>query len=140
MLTKLPQCKKNSPEFNTKYHSVEQLIEIKMSTVVLLLNQDGISELIKIANDIQGRIDRVMSVGQKPRDRMADASAPSTFLEVAKEKLPMIMEEGEDLSVATTSEFQICCRNLEKQVMQRSERCSAFHNKFFMFLYITQIP
>lgn len=82
---------------------MEQLIEIKMSTVVVLLNQDGISELIKIANDIQGRIDSVLNVGQKPKDRMADASAPSTFLEVAKEKLPMILEEGEEASSVTTT-------------------------------------
>lgn len=105
------QCKKTSPEFNTKYHSVEQLIEIKMSTVVLLLNQDGISELIQIANDIQGRVDAILSVGQKPKDRMADAAAPTTFLEAAKEKLPMILEEGEeDPSALATSEFS-CCRN-----------------------------
>lgn len=81
-----------------------------MSTVVLLLNQDGISELINIANDIQGRVESVMSVGYKPRDRMADASAPSSFLEVAKEKLPMILEEGEEDS-SSTSELNICCRN-----------------------------
>lgn len=83
------------------------MIEIKMSTVVLLLNQDGITELIQIANDIQGRVDNVMSVGQKPKDRMADAAGPSTFLEVAKEKLPMILEEGdEDPSAVSTSEFR----------------------------------
>lgn len=76
-----------------------------MSTVVLLLNQDGISELIQIANDIQGRFEKVLTVNQKPRDRMADASAPTTFLEVAKEKLPMILEEGdEDASTVATSE------------------------------------
>lgn len=89
---------------------MEQLIEIKMSTVVLLLNQDGISELIQIANDIQGRVDAILSVGQKPKDRMADAAAPTTFLEAAKEKLPMILEEGEDPSALATSEFS-CCRN-----------------------------
>lgn len=77
-----------------------------MSTVVLLLNQDGISELIQIANDIQGRFEKVLTVNQKPRDRMADASAPTTFLEVAKEKLPMILEEGdEDASTVATSEW-----------------------------------
>lgn len=83
------------------------MIDIKMSTVVLLLNQDGISELIQIANDIQTRIDKVMSVGQKPKDRIGDASGPSTFLEVAKEKLPMILEEGEEeSSVVTASEIE----------------------------------
>jgi hypothetical protein len=87
---------------------VEQLIEIKMSTVVLLLNQDGIGELIQIANDIQSKVDKVLNSGQKPKDRIADAGAPSTFLEVAKEKLPMILEEGdEESSAVTPSEFSV---------------------------------
>lgn len=77
-----------------------------MSTVVLMLNQDGISELIKIANDIQSSVDNVVSAGQKPKDRVADAAAPATFLEAAKEKLPMILEEGEEDGLAVTaSEF-----------------------------------
>lgn len=77
-----------------------------MSTVVLLLNQDGISELIQIANDIQGRVDTIISTNQKPKDRIADAAEPQTFLEAAKEKLPMILEEGaEEQSVAAPSKF-----------------------------------
>lgn len=76
-----------------------------MSTVVLLLNQDGITELIQIASDIQERVEKVTKVGAKPRDRVGDAAAASTFLEVAKEKLPMILEEGEeDSSALSTSE------------------------------------
>ena len=67
-----------------------------MSAVVLLLNQDGISELIETANEIQGRVDAVLNANAKPKDRYADASAPTTFLEAAKEKLPMILEEGDD--------------------------------------------
>lgn len=69
-----------------------------MSTVVLLLNQDGITELIQIANDLQNKIDSVMNTGQnQQKDRIADAGATtSTFLEVAKEKLPMILEEGNE--------------------------------------------
>ncbi|XP_070507341.1 intermembrane lipid transfer protein Vps13 isoform X3 [Chironomus tepperi] len=90
-------CKKTSPEFNTKYHSVEQMIDIKMSTVVLILNQDGISELIKIANDLQNKIDEIMNSGvRQPKDRIADAGAGQTLFEVAKEKLPMILEEDAD--------------------------------------------
>ena len=77
-----------------------------MSTVVLLLNQDGIGELIQIANDIQGRVDAIMSAGQKPKDRIADSGAPQTFLEVAKEKLPMILEEGEEGESSLVSESE----------------------------------
>lgn len=71
-----------------------------MSTVVLMLSQDGITELIQIANDIQGRVDNILGAGQKdkgpPKDRLADAAGQSSFLEVAKEKLPMILEEGDE--------------------------------------------
>jgi hypothetical protein len=82
------------------------MIEIKMSTVVLVLNQDGISELIQIANDIQERVDVAMNANDKPKDRVGDAAGPSTFLEVAKEKLPMILEEGdEDGTTVSSSEL-----------------------------------
>lgn len=90
-------CKKTSPEFSTKYHSVEQMIDIKMSTVVLILNQDGITELIKITNDLQNKVDEIMNSGEKqPKDRIGDAGAGQTLFEVAKEKLPMILEEDAD--------------------------------------------
>lgn len=104
-LKKSSQCKKTSPEFSTKYHSVEQLVDIKMSTVVLVLNQEGITELIEIANNIQGRVDAIVSANQKPKDRIADAGAPTSLFEAAKEKLPMILEEGEEgeKSVVATS-------------------------------------
>lgn len=68
-----------------------------MSTVVLVLNQDGISELIQTANDLQTKVDNVMSAGKdKTKDRIGDAGAASNFLEAAKEKLPIIMEEEDD--------------------------------------------
>lgn len=71
-----------------------------------MLNQDGISELIKIATDIQSNVDNLISAGQKPKDRIADAAAQTSFLEAAKEKLPMILEEGEEgVSSGTMSEF-----------------------------------
>lgn len=83
-----------------------------MSTIVLVLNQNGIGELIQITNDIQSKVDGVLSSGAKPKDRIGDSGAPSTFLEVAKEKLPMILEEEEEgTTVATTSEFEVVCRN-----------------------------
>ncbi|KAG5677846.1 hypothetical protein PVAND_007566 [Polypedilum vanderplanki] len=100
-------CKKTSPEFNTKYHSVEQMIDIKMSTVVLVLNQDGITELIQTTNDLQNKVESIMNSGQKqqqqPKDRVADAGAAQTFLEAAKEKLPMILEEDNNEESKTTS-------------------------------------
>lgn len=94
------------------------MIDIKMSTVVLVLNQDGITELIQTANDLQTKVDSIMNSGQKqqqqPRDRIADAGAAQTFLEAAKEKLPMILEEDSEegaktaTSSAVTSKLVIC--------------------------------
>lgn len=132
-------CKKTSPEFNTKYHSVEQLIEIKMSTVVLLMNQDGITELIQIANDIQGRIDSVLSVNVKPRDRVGDAAAPTTFLEAAKEKLPIILEEGEEDSSALTpskSEFLVGMCVVTHLVVRRGAKLQPQSTSFNRFRFI----
>lgn len=84
------------------------MIDIKMSTVVLVLNQDGITELIQTANELQNKVDRVMNSGQKqkqqPKDRIADAG-PQSFLEVAKEKLPIILEED---SAAVTTTRELC--------------------------------
>lgn len=77
-----------------------------MSTVVLVLNQDGITELIQTANDLQNKVDGIMSSNQKPKDRIADAGATTSFLEVAKEKLPMILEEEdgvEEKKVSSTT-------------------------------------
>lgn len=72
------------------------MIDIKMSTIVVVLNQDGISELIQTANNLQTKVDEVMSSGSdKMKDRTADAGAASSFLEAAKEKLPIIMEGDE---------------------------------------------
>lgn len=72
-----------------------------MSTVVLVLNQDGITELIETANNLQTKIDDVMSTGvdNKNKDRIANAGAASSFLEAAKEKLPIIMEDDEESGV-----------------------------------------
>lgn len=85
------------------------MIDIKMSTVVLKLNQDGITELIQIANDLQHKVDEIMNSGDKqPKDRIVDAGAGQSLFEVAKEKLPMILEEDADeksgKEVAMTSE------------------------------------
>jgi vacuolar protein sorting-associated protein 13A/C len=86
-------CKKTSPEFFTKYQSCEQIINFKMSTILLLLNQEGIGELIMILSNLQDRSDKIISSKAKPRDRIADANELS-ILEVAKKKLPIILEES----------------------------------------------
>ena len=76
-------------------------MEIKLSSLVLLLNQDGITELIQIATDMQTKMDMILCVSKKEplpgADRFANANDQTTaaqaFLSVAKERLPMIMED-----------------------------------------------
>lgn len=104
-------CKKTSPEFSTKYQSCEQTINIKMSTIVLLLSQEGISELILIVNNLQSQADEILSTKAKSKDRIADANEQS-IIEVAKKKLPIILEESnenENISsnITEISEFKI---------------------------------
>lgn len=105
-------CKKISPEFVSKHMSVEQLVEIKLSSLVLLLNQDGITELIQIANDMQTKMDMIISLSKKEplpgADRFANANDQTTttqaFLSVAKERLPIITED-ETVALTTPSKF-----------------------------------
>ncbi|XP_055538544.1 intermembrane lipid transfer protein Vps13 isoform X2 [Wyeomyia smithii] len=105
-------CKKNSPEFTTKYESVEQEIEINFSTLVLLLHEEALNELIRLANDFQVRMESVMSgkkeqqLQQYPeRDRIAtihgEESTATVLLHAAREKLPTILED--DTAEITTT-------------------------------------
>ncbi|XP_055620155.1 intermembrane lipid transfer protein Vps13 isoform X3 [Toxorhynchites rutilus septentrionalis] len=97
-------CKKNSPEFATKYALVEQEVGINFSTLVLLLHEEALNELIRLANDFQVRMDAVMCSkkehernGNVQRDRIAtiheEKSAASVLLNSAKERLPTILED-----------------------------------------------
>ncbi|XP_039442815.1 intermembrane lipid transfer protein Vps13 isoform X7 [Culex pipiens pallens] len=97
-------CKKNSPEFATKYESVEQEVGINFSTLVLLLHEEALNELIRLANDFQVRMESVMSskrdreLQQFPmRDRIAtiheEESTATVLLHAAREKLPTILED-----------------------------------------------
>lgn len=88
-------CKKSSPEFVTKYHSCEQTINVQISIIILRLNQEGIGELIVLMDGLQTHVNEIMEKNAKPRDRIADAGEQTIF-EAAKEKLPIIMEEGDE--------------------------------------------
>ncbi|XP_037042887.1 vacuolar protein sorting-associated protein 13-like, partial [Bradysia coprophila] len=65
---------KASPEFTTKYKSVEQLIEINFSVLILRLHQEGLTELLQIANNFQTKLDKVLNPPGK--DRIASAGDP----------------------------------------------------------------
>lgn len=68
------QANKTSPEFTTKYKSVEQLIEINFSVLILRLHQEGLTELLQIANNFQTKLDKVLNPPGK--DRIASAGDP----------------------------------------------------------------
>ena len=104
------------------------MIDIKMSTVVLVLNQDGITELIETANNLQTKIDNVMSTGVdgKNKDRIADAGAATSFLEAAKEKLPIIMEEGDESGVEG---------DVKASTVSTTTSSSESHDVFFLLLF-----
>lgn len=70
------QANKTSPEFTTKYKSVEQLIEINFSVLILRLHQEGLTELLQLAADFQIKLDKVLNPPGK--DRMANAGNPVT--------------------------------------------------------------
>ncbi|XP_055612800.1 intermembrane lipid transfer protein Vps13-like, partial [Uranotaenia lowii] len=106
-------CKKNSPEFVTKYESVEQEVGINFSTWVLLLHEEALNELIRLANDFQTRMEAVLEVkkekllNQYPmQDRVAsthtEESAAAALFSAAKEKLPTILED-EDATTNTVA-------------------------------------
>uniref|UniRef100_A0A182T9X8 Uncharacterized protein n=1 Tax=Anopheles maculatus TaxID=74869 RepID=A0A182T9X8_9DIPT len=96
-------CKKNSPEFATKYESVEQEVAIDFSTLLLLLHEDALNELIQLANDFQVRMEAVAkkqesdSTAQQPKDHFAtiheEESAATALLNAARERLPTILED-----------------------------------------------
>ncbi|XP_055686925.1 intermembrane lipid transfer protein Vps13 isoform X2 [Lutzomyia longipalpis] len=82
---------KESPEFVTKYTSVEQLIEIKFSKFILLLHQEGIIEFLALADEMQRKL---LATTQKKggamnADKIASAGSPIRI----ESGLPTILEE-----------------------------------------------
>uniref|UniRef100_A0A1L8DVL7 Putative vacuolar protein n=1 Tax=Nyssomyia neivai TaxID=330878 RepID=A0A1L8DVL7_9DIPT len=83
---------KESPEFVTKYSSVEQLIEIKFSKFILLLHQEGIIEFLALADEMQRKLLATTSkkdVGGEKMDKIASAGSPMSI----ESGLPTIFEE-----------------------------------------------
>lgn len=91
------QCKRLAPEFTTKYGAVEQLIELKFSTMLILLHQEGINEVIEFTNELQNRISNLILANQPSKAEIASASEDrpigALLISTAKEKLPVIMED-----------------------------------------------
>lgn len=83
---------KLSPEFNTKYNSVEQLMVANFEVLDIVLHQECLQRLLKMANDFQKRMD-VILLNLKPRDRYASAADGDGL----KHKLQAIMEDAETI-------------------------------------------
>nr|XP_040227109.2 intermembrane lipid transfer protein Vps13 isoform X1 [Anopheles coluzzii] len=105
-------CKKNSPEFTTKYESVEQEVAIDFSTLLLLLHEDALNELIQLGNDFQMRMEAVAKKkeseanGLQPKDHFAtiheEESTATALLNAARERLPTILEDDGIVTSSTS--------------------------------------
>lgn len=86
-------AKKISPEFTTKYNSTEQLIEFNFATLIFILHQQAITELLQISTSFQQKMER-LSKNKESRDRVATIYTDERSLtNLVKEKLPAINEE-----------------------------------------------
>uniref|UniRef100_A0A182TV09 Vacuolar protein sorting-associated protein 13 n=1 Tax=Anopheles melas TaxID=34690 RepID=A0A182TV09_9DIPT len=116
-------CKKNSPEFTTKYESVEQEVAIDFSTLLLLLHEDALNELIQLGNDFQMRMEAVAKKkeseanGLQPKDHFAtiheEESTATALLNAARERLPTILED-DGIVTSSTSKDSIKVRVMAK--------------------------
>lgn len=70
------QANKSSPEFTTKYKSIEQLVEINFTILLLRLHQEGLSELLQIANKFQTKLEKATKSYTANRDRVGNAGEP----------------------------------------------------------------
>lgn len=87
-----------------KYASVEQNIEIGFSSLLLLLHEEGLNELIHFANEFQLRMENLTkksnndSSNKQQTDRIAtthgEDSAATVLINAARERLPTIAEDG----------------------------------------------
>ncbi|XP_050092629.1 intermembrane lipid transfer protein Vps13 isoform X2 [Anopheles aquasalis] len=134
---KYTNCKKNSPEFLTKYESVEQNIEIGFSTLLLLLHEEGLNELIHFANEFQQRMESLTKTSnnedsnKQQKDRIAtthgEESAATVLINAARERLPTISEDGTQGAASTDSvKVRVVSRLLDVTVeLQNGKRSLA---------------
>lgn len=102
---------KSTPDFITKYKSIEQLAKINFATLNVILHQENLLHLMEIANQLQRKVEKI-TVSTKPveaintRDRMASAAAADGFVD----RLTRIAEETE----STVSPAQTISRKSRK--------------------------
>ncbi|XP_058986884.1 intermembrane lipid transfer protein Vps13 [Musca domestica] len=96
---------KTTPDFITKYKSIEQLAKINFATLNVILHQENILHIMEIADQLQRKVDKIMSSVAKPqpqlkpKDRVASAAADEGVIF----KLTRIAEENEFSNLTGTT-------------------------------------
>lgn len=108
---------KSTPDFITKYKSVEQLTRINFATLNIILHQENLLHIMEIANKLQRKIEKLLEA-PKPvavvqnKDRIASARAADGFVD----RLSRIAEETEitiekKTSTSTSSNQKLLRKN-----------------------------
>lgn len=99
---------KDSPEFTTKYKSIEQMVEINFTILILRLHQEGLTEILQFANNFQTKVDTILN-SKNDGYRIASAGPPLETIEEGDENAGQ--EEEAD--------------KVEQKVVKRSAKKSA---------------
>lgn len=116
---------KSTPDFITKYKSVEQLAQISFATLNVLLHQENLLHIMEITNQLQRKIEQI-TVNAKPvkalenKDRTASAAAADGFVD----RLARIAEESEltlerKMSVTTNNASAIQATRRDRKSTQK---------------------
>lgn len=85
---------KTTPDFITKYKSIEQLAQINFATLNVILHQENILHIMEIANQLQRKVESITQRNAKPQDQQ-DRMATAAIGEGVIHKLERIAEETE---------------------------------------------
>lgn len=115
---------KSTPDFITKYKSIEQLARINFATLNVILHQENLLHIMEIANQLQSKVEKITEVTKsidvaQNKDRMASAGAADGFVD----RLSRIAEEAEITLERKTSIITTTASPL--QTMSRRSRKSA---------------
>ncbi|XP_059226468.1 intermembrane lipid transfer protein Vps13 [Stomoxys calcitrans] len=115
---------KSTPDFITKYKSIEQLAKINFATLNVILHQENLLHIMEIADQLQRKVDKIMSavakpapkIDTEPKDRMGSAAADEGMIF----RLTRIAEENEfsNLTGTTPSPTQTVARKSRRSTKQ----------------------
>lgn len=92
---------RDSPDFSTKVMSVEQKIDVVFSLFVVVLHQEGILDVLRLADEIKSKLGAITAKGA-PQDRIGSAGSPVSGGKQGP-GLAIIAEEGEEEQVLAES-------------------------------------